>query len=92
MTNRMFPLFDKFNLYSRKGVKLKILKELVHIFYSTKGYDDEEMDKKRKELMKPLVDELQKKIPVTPETPESPSPYRTVPKQSKNTNKGKKKK
>jgi hypothetical protein len=50
------------------------------------------MDKKRKELMKPLVDELQKKIPVTPETPESPSPYRKVPKQSKNTNKGKKNK
>jgi len=56
MKNIMFPLLDKYNLYSRKGIRLQILKQLVNIFYLHQEKNT------RRQLMVPLINELQKKI------------------------------
>lgn len=69
MTNKMFPLLEEFNLYSKKGHRLKLLKKIVNIFYTVKDHQ------KRTELMRPLVEEIQIRIPVDPN-----SPYRILPK------------
>ena len=59
MRNVILPILNKYKFYSRKGVKLKLLNQLVEIFYEYSNQDQ------RNKLMSPLIEELQRKIPST---------------------------
>jgi hypothetical protein len=67
MYDKIFPFLDKYNFYSWKGQRYRILKQLIEIFKFKPAH-------KRLKLMEPLVKELQKKHPVDPV-----SPYRQLP-------------
>ena len=69
---RIGARLTKFNLYSRKGEKFKLLREIVGIYYTHKVHGSKNI---RIEKMTPLVEELQRKILVGPN-----SPYRQIPK------------
>jgi len=56
MRKVVFPLLNQYQFYSRKGVRLQILNQLVNIFYQHKN------PLLRNQLMGPLIIELQKKF------------------------------
>lgn len=69
MTSSMFPIIDKFNLYSWKGRRYQLLKQIIEL-----GRTISDLDKRRLAL-EPLVKALQRKHSVNPN-----SPYRQLPK------------